>query len=440
MTQVRREEVLKGILTLPALDAHTHVDARHLTARGLHDVLLYHMIVSELYSGGCPDGERLSEEPDEAEISYRMERALPYLPHIQNTSCFHICKTILKDLYGWEAPITSDNWHTLHSIIRERAKDPQWPREILRRANIRSLSTELWRRGDGSADDILQYALEWAFFARCQWGQFDTALLELEVTWDKCETGAPLPVTITEAPKVSRPIRTVQDAADAMRHYVELIPFGEILAVPQSLSTDIRYRIVSDEEMQAALDRRGNAGIQERDTYSSYLLELFLVEVERRNNGGVVQFAVGAEPLPYESGSKLRGDTLFDLAAIVSRHKNLKFQVFLANASQNQALCTLVRELPNLYAFGYWWHNFYPGFIAQVMEERLDMIPINKQVGFFTDAYCLDWAYGKAMFIRGVMADVMTRRVNAGRYTLSQALDFCRSLLTDVACDTLGMR
>ena len=440
MAQVRREDMLADIRALPALDAHTHVDARHLAARGLHDVLLYHMVVSELYSAGCPDGERLSEEPDEEEVALRMERALPYLPHIQNTSCFHICKTILKDLYGWEAPVTFENWRALHGIIQGRAKDARWPREILRRANIRRLSTELWRRGDGGADDVLQYALEWAFFARCQWGQFDTALLELEVTWDKNETGAPLPVTITEAPKVSRRIRTVQDAVNAMRHYVELIPFGEILAVPQSLSTDIRYRIVTDEQMQAALDRRGSAGVQERDTYSSFLLELFLAEVERRNRGGVVQFAVGAEPLPFESGSKLRGDTLFDLAAIVSRHKDLNFQVFLASAHQNQALCTLVRELPNLYAFGYWWHNFYPGFIAQVMEERLDMIPINKQVGFFTDAYCLDWAYGKSMFLRGVMAEVMTRRVNAGRYTREQALDFCRSLLYGVAHDTLGMR
>ena len=96
--------------------------------------------------------------------------------------------------------------------------------------------------------------------------------------------------------------------------------------------------------MQQALDNRASAGVWERDTYASYLLELFLTEVERHNKGGVVQIALGAEPLPFESGSKLRGDTLFDLAAVVSRHKDINFQVFLANAPKNQALCTLVRE------------------------------------------------------------------------------------------------
>ncbi len=56
-----KETVYNELLKLPVIDAHTHVDALHLTARGLHDILLYHMIITELYSAGCPDGARLSE-------------------------------------------------------------------------------------------------------------------------------------------------------------------------------------------------------------------------------------------------------------------------------------------------------------------------------------------------------------------------------------------
>ena len=33
--------------------------------------------------------------------------------------------------------------------------------------------------------------------------------------------------------------------------------------------------------------------------------------------------------------------------------------------------------------------------IRQVMEERLDMLPANKQIGFFSDAYCVEWSYAK---------------------------------------------
>lgn len=435
-----RTSLLNEIHSMPALDAHTHLDARHLAARGLHDVLMYHMMVSELYSAGCPDGLRLSENPGEEEISGRIERALPFLPQVQNTSTWAICRGILKDLYGWDELPTLANWQELHGIIQERSADAAWPREILKKANVRRLSTEWWRRGDGSADDVLCYALEWAFFARTQWGKYDTALLELEVTWDKSESSAPLPVTLSEMPAVTRPIRSVQDAKDAMAHYISLIPFDRVSALPQGLSTDITYRPVSDEEMQQALNRRENAGSAERDIYSSYLLNLFLSYTVPRFKGGVVQFSMGAEPLPYESGSKLSGNTLFEMAAIADRYRALNFQIFLASAHQNQALCTLVRELPNLYAIGYWWHSFYPAFIAQTMKERLDMIPINKHLGYFTDAYCLDWAYGKGRLIRETMADVMAKRVASGRYSRKQALDFCQAMLYGNASITLKMK
>jgi hypothetical protein len=46
------------------LDVHTHLVGSRLGARGLQDVLLYHMLVSDLYSAGCPTGARLSQFPD----------------------------------------------------------------------------------------------------------------------------------------------------------------------------------------------------------------------------------------------------------------------------------------------------------------------------------------------------------------------------------------
>ena len=57
------EKLYQDILQIPVVDIHTHLDADHLCARGLHDILLYHMVISELYAAGCPDGARLSEEP-----------------------------------------------------------------------------------------------------------------------------------------------------------------------------------------------------------------------------------------------------------------------------------------------------------------------------------------------------------------------------------------
>ncbi len=104
-----------------------------------------------------------------------------------------------------------------------------------------------------------------------------------------------------------------------------------------------------------------------------------------------------------------------------------------------QSLCTLARELPNFSLAGYLWHNFFPDVIRQVISERLDMVPLNKQVGFFSDAYCVEWTYGKTVLVRKQLARVLADRVSQGQYTGKQALKVARSILFDTPQTLLGM-
>src|SRR5271169_3776284 len=99
-----------ALAAMPILDIHTHLVGGKLAARGLHDILLYHMVVSDLYAAGCPSGARLTEFPDwpdKAEAHQRIREALPYLPLIRNTSCHWGLRIILHELYAWDEPITT---------------------------------------------------------------------------------------------------------------------------------------------------------------------------------------------------------------------------------------------------------------------------------------------------------------------------------------------
>src|SRR5205085_3876152 len=106
----------EGLAALPMMDAHTHLVGGKLAARGLHDVLLYHMVISDLYSAGCPSGGRLTPYPNwpsDEEARTRVEEALPFLPSIQNTSSFWAVRLILQELYDWREPITPESWRRL---------------------------------------------------------------------------------------------------------------------------------------------------------------------------------------------------------------------------------------------------------------------------------------------------------------------------------------
>jgi glucuronate isomerase len=423
----------KQINEIEAIDAHTHINSSHMAARGLHDVMLYHMVVSDLYAAGCPSGQRLSENPDDEEAAGRIEEAIPVLEHIQNTSCYWLMRKILSDLYEWKDRITLENWRDLDARIHGKGADHNWPREILKRAHVRKLCTELPLRGDGSNDDLLFYSLEWAFFMRNQWGVFDAPLYELEHAWQFNKPVRPLPVTTSRREPVKRQITTVADVREAMAHYCRAIPYDQIASTAHHVSTDMHYSLVTDEQMQKALDRRDNAGPAERDVYASYLFEHLLLELEKEHSDIAFQFSLGAEPLPFETGSRLRHATIRELAEIISRHPKTQFHCYLSSKQANQSLCTLCRELPNLCLAGYWWHNFFPHSIAQVIDERLDMLPTNRQIGFFSDAYCLDWLYAKSILVRTELARALAHRVERGQYTLDGAVEIAGRLLQETA-------
>jgi hypothetical protein len=117
----------------------------------------------------------------------------------------------------------------------------------------------------------------------------------------------------------------------------------------------------------------------------------------------------------------------------------VRFQCFLASRHANQSLCTLARELPNFSLSGYWWHNFFPAAIRQIMDERLDMLPTNKQMGFFSDAYTVEWAYAKSMMVRRMMAETLAPRVERGQYTEEEALAVAGAVLYEAPQWALGM-
>lgn len=434
------QTVAEGLDEVPLLDAHTHLDAAHLSARGLDDVLLYHMVVSDLSSAGCPSRGRLSEEPSREEARGRVAEAIPFVPEIRNTSGYWGLRLILRDLYGLEPPEDEDGWWRIDAAIRERSGDDSWPREILARAGIRRASTELWRRRDGSADDVFQYALEWAFFARAQTGMNDIVLYELERTRTQAAPEAPLPVTLGGTrPPAERPIVTVEDVYSAVEHYVDVIPYDRVLSTAQHISTDLTLSPVTEAEMAKALRRRDDPSLADRDVYASFVLEAFLRTLERTERPILFQFSIGAEPLPFETGSKLRQQTIFEVAELAARHPRIRFQAFLASEHANQAFCTLVRELPNLSLAGFWWHNLFPGVVRKVMRDRLDMVALNRQVGFFSDAYCVEWSYAKASIIRRQLAQVLAEKVGQGQYTLDEALGIARAILYETPQTLNGM-
>jgi hypothetical protein len=423
---------------IPLTDAHTHLTGGRLAARGLHDVLLYHMVISELYSAGCPSGARLTEwpgTPSDEEAHDRLVEAIPFLPYTRNTSCSWLLRTILRDLYGWTEPVTLGNWRRLDAQIRERRDDRGWQRHIIERSGVWRLTTELSRAAEIDSD-ILDYSLEWAFFTRTQRGMYDNPLYELERTWGQ-PPGTPVAHGVDHRAPPARTIRSLADVHEAMDHFLGVLASCPVLSLATHVSTDLSLVPVSDDEMAVALEEREHAGPRHQDVYASYLNDLLLDGLARLPRRVAFQFSFGAEPLPHETASLMPQSSIAGLARTIARHPDVTFVCLVASRHANQSLATLARELPNLTLAGYWWHNFFPGVIRQVVDERLDMLPGNRQIGFFSDAYSIEWTYAKAVMVREVFARALASRVDSGQLTRDDAQAVARQVLTDTAREVL---
>jgi len=432
-TYRRLEEAIDAI---PLIDLHTHIDLAHQQARGLHDVLLYHMVASELYSAGCPDAERLPEYPDDAEAERRLVSAIPYVRHIRNTSCYGMMVSILRGLYGFDEALTEDNWRRADALIREQYAAGS-AETIYNKANLANLCTEYCRK-NGHESEMFSYSLEWAFFTRNQYGCFDAPVLELEVAASQEKPEGPMPVTMDRRIYEGvKPLTDVDEVDAAIKTYVEKVPFGEIFNTATHLSSDIRYADVTADEMNAALKNRGSAGRRERDIFANYINNAFLQRLSEVGQKISVSFSLGAEPLRYETGIKLSEDTIYAFEAMANRYPTIDFVLFNACPHQDDTVCSIIRETQNVYAAGFWWHSFFPSSIARMLAERVERLPLNKWYGYFSDAYCADWAYAKSRLVRGIYASVLAEKVDAGYYSVHNAEDIARTLLHDNAAALL---
>jgi len=117
------------------------------------------------------------------------------------------------------------------------------------------------------------------------------------------------------------------------------------------------------------------------------------------------------------------------LGRVAGRFPEFHFNCSTAADAFTQDLGILAKHVPNVSVAGYWWHTLYPFYIRKSLETRLDMVPLNKIVGFFSDAYHGEWCYPKLRLVKEILGDVLVERVQRGWYTPRLAGDIVEMLL-----------
>jgi hypothetical protein len=87
--------------------------------------------------------------------------------------------------------------------------------------------------------------------------------------------------------------------------------------------------------------------------------------------------------------------------------------------------------LPNVSLLGFWWHTLVPNIIEQLIAQRIESLPANKWIAIATDAYSVEWAYGKVKIVLECLARVLSQKIEEGYFSEKKAIELARRILYD---------
>lgn len=410
------EKVLFALREMPILDVHSHISVDHPHARDISDILFYHFLRRELYSAGLLDDNYLVSE---APLEDRVSRFFEYVPYIENTATFWCLRKILEDVY--EVPrgeISSSNWRDIQHFIMSKASDDSWPFEVLKKARIeRSLVCE----NSWSKEGLEKYWILTPLYEDLRCLSFDptrtTSLLDL-----------------VEREYSSFP-ETALEFVERVRELFLSKKKEGISYFTSFISPAFRKRNSSKEEVNRIYQKKLSGkelSLDEQNTLVTWLLYCYLDLL--RELDSPAQFYVGAywarPGMRYgESYVWTDHQYILDLVSVFKDFPEVRFNLMYASLSISQELIIIARMLPNVSLLGFWWHTFTPSTVEMIISQRLELLPVNKWIAVATDAYSVEWAYGKVSLVLNALAKVLSQKIEDGYFSEKKALWVARQLL-----------
>ena len=138
----------------------------------------------------------------------------------------------------------------------------------------------------------------------------------------------------------------------------------------------------------------------------------------------------------YPSGV-FQGQDLFDQRVSLIQYKSLlnafpqvTFPISVLAQASNQELVSYSWIFPNVVTNAHWWYSNIPAYIELDTKARLQAVPRNKQIGYYSDMYKLEFGWPKFSMYRKCLARVLASDFVVGRgWSEEQALDFGRQVL-----------
>lgn len=416
MKEVHKEldYVLSNVRTI---DPHCHLNVEHPSANNLADLILYHHVWIELISCGMGQQEvslsGLPQELRDPEISTleRVSRALRYLPNIKNTTLGIFLRWLLMDLYEIEE-LTEANLRKAVDLVEVRGRNPDWLKEVLQTRCGLEYNISVETEGKPCTANILK-------------GK------EVYVTNITSGKQSPLEILRGWENMLGAEITSWESYKKFLEKTIGDLAVGEYKFIGLWVLPNINNTLVGKQQISRIFTKiKKGETVNEWETGSiCYFGFHTILELLRKTPLHLIQLLVGADVYPpHRSITHWNGNFCGSIAKIANDFHDFHFNTSTASDLFTQDLGILAKHVPNISVAGYWWHTLYPFYLRKAIETRLDMVPLNKNIAFFSDAYHAEWCYPKLKMIKQLFKEILSDRINKGWYDVAIAKDIISAL------------
>lgn len=401
---------------LVLIDPHTHINPHAAASQTLADIMGYHYYTELAHSAGL---EKAQIEEPELDPKTKVGRLVEKLSDLDNTIQVSWLLDICREFFGFAGDrITVDNWEGLYDSAQQKMAGEGWEQQVLQQSKLEKVFLT------NDFDDKLE-GFDTNLYIPC--------LRTDDLVFHFLKKGVRNRLNEATGVEVGDATTFREAIGKLFAHFVEKNAKACAISLPPSFSpvkvdagaaTAVIKRTVKGQRLTTA----------EQEMLSSYV---FWTLAEHCSEHGLpFDLMIGVNRRVYEDGV-YQGQDLFDKRVSLIQYQQLfnafpkvTFPVSVLGSTSNQELVSYSWIFPNVVTNGHWWYSNIPTYIELDTRSRLEAVPRNKQVGYYSDMYKLEFALPKFRMYRRVLAKVLATDFVQGRgWSEEQALTFGKQIL-----------
>jgi glucuronate isomerase len=405
------------ICRIPLLDPHSHINPHRAASRSLDDILGYHYYTELAHSAG------MSHAPLAKDVGprERVRAILGHMDRLDNTVQYSWFLEIARTFLGYgKDRVHAQDADLLWSAAEKAMAQPDWESQVLKKTNV----DKIFLTND--FDDPLE-GFDTSRYVPCL--RTDDLVFHLDRPEVRQRLTKATGIEVEDATGLRDAVGKLFEhftAKGARACAISLPPDFEPMAIAdEDVSTAISMLVKEDEDEPAATDIIG-WGV------------FWMLAEYCRDFGLPFDLMIGVNRQVYQAGV-YQGQDLFDqrtsliqYAELFNAFPEVTFPVSVLTSMQNQELVSYSWIFPNVVTNGHWWYSNIPAYIAHDARARLQAVPKTKQIGYYSDAYKLEFILPKYNMYRRVLAGILADDyVRPGVCSDTQAIELARLLLRD---------